>query len=115
TPRSTSRQPWPWSLPEMEIADAVESRKSKVDLQLRAQFGRSQAQDVAALAVVAVGLERQDQEVLGRDQAHQCNHLVGVDAHLAHRAGLQLLRSVLQLGEDVGELHPGAGQIQLVR
>src|SRR5262249_60988548 len=75
-------------------------------LQLGADARRGDAQRVAALAVVAARGESPDQEVVRADQAHDGQHLVGGDAHLVHRSGLEELGGVLGLGRGGRILHP---------
>src|SRR6185295_5902915 len=84
-------------------------------LELCLHLGGGDAEDVPALAVVALRLHRQHQEVLRADQAHQGDHPLRADRHLGDRAGPQALGGSADLREHVGVLHPGRLEIHLRR
>src|SRR5215472_17019649 len=95
----------------LRLAPCMEQRRLR--LELGAHLRGGDPQGIPTLAEVAVRAKREDEEILRRKRSHHRGDLFRVDAYLAHRAGSQLLRRRLELGENGGELHARGGKVEI--
>src|SRR5271165_3731803 len=84
-------------------------------LELGANLRRCDAQRVTTFPVVAVRTEGKHDEVVRRDEPHDGDELLGVDADLGHPTRLEERRGILQLRQHRGILDPCCAQVEVCR